>query len=483
MRDEETIDTTNHERTPDQLLQELAELKAEREFLVSEIKRIEAEAKETIHRLTFTDTLTGLPNRMLFHDRLTLALAAARRKRRILAVLVINLDRFNLINDTLGHETGDLLIQAISERLSACLRDCDTVARLGGDEFTVLLTEIANVQDAVLVAQRIVDELSLAFTINDRELLLTTSIGISLFPSDGEDSVSLVKNANAALYRAKENGNTYQHYAPAMNATSAERLALDNSLRRALERNELMLYYQPQLDLRTGEVVGAEALIRWRHPDLGLVSPAKFIPLAEDTGLIIPITEWVLKTACEQTMAWHEEGAEDLRISVNLSGKHFRHRNLAQTITKALDDSGLPPSCLELELTETILMENQDSTIEILRLLNYLGIQFSIDDFGTGYSSFSYLRRFPISTVKIDQSFVRDLTNCVDDAAIVTAIIAMAHRMRLKVLAEGVETAEQLAFLVEHGCDEMQGYYFSRPIPPEEFRELLRSKRTLQLPV
>ncbi len=482
MRDNETTETTNQERTPDQLLLELADLRAEREFLVREIERIETEAKETIHRLTFMDTLTGLPNRLLFHDRLTHALAAARRKQRHLAVLVVDLDRFNLINDTLGHETGDLLIRAISERLKSCLRDCDTVARLGGDEFTVLLTEIANVEDALLVAQRIVDELSCAFTIDERELLLTTSIGISLYPADGEDSMALVKNANAALYRAKENGNTYQHYAPAMNATSAERLALDNSLRRALERNELLLYYQPQLDLRTGNIVGAEALIRWRHPDLGLVSPAKFIPLAEDTGLIIPITEWVLKTACEQTMAWHREGYDGLRISVNLSGKHFRHRNLGHTITKALEETGLPPSCLELELTESILMENQDSTIEILRLLNYLGIQFSIDDFGTGYSSFSYLKRFPINTVKVDQSFVRDLTASPDDAAIVTAIIAMAHRMRLKVLAEGVETAEQLAFLTAHACDEMQGYFFSRPVPPDEFRELLRARRVLELP-
>ncbi|HEY9856063.1 MAG TPA: EAL domain-containing protein [Stenomitos sp.] len=482
MRDEETIHTATDQRTTEQLLRELADLRAEREFLVGEIQRIEAEAKETIHRLTVTDALTGLPNRTLFHDRLTHALAVARRKRRHLSVLVIDLDRFALVNDTLGHEAGDKLIQAISERLKACLRDCDTVARLGGDEFTVLLTEIANSQDAVLVAQRIVDELSCAFTVHDRELLLTTSIGISVYPSDGEDSVSLVKNANAALYRAKENGNTYQHYTPAMNTASAERLSLDNSLRRALERDELMLYYQPQLDLKTGQVTGAEALIRWRHPDLGLVSPAKFIPLAEDTGLIIPITEWVLKTACAQTQAWHMDGFEDMRISVNLSGKHFKHRNLAYAITHALEETGLPPSCLELELTESILMENLDTTIQVLRMLNHLGIQFSIDDFGTGYSSFSYLKRFPINTVKIDQSFVRDLTASHEDAAIVTAIIAMAHRMRLKVLAEGVETPEQLAFLTGHGCDEMQGFLFSRPIPPEEFRELLRAKRTLKLP-
>lgn len=440
------------------------------------------QAEDSLMRLAYIDPLTNLPNRLLFQDRLAQVVAMARRNKRLAAVMWLDLDRFKLINDTLGHDVGDQLIREISSRLMTCLRDCDTVSRLGGDEFGLILTEIAEIQDAVKVSKRVFEALTAPFMCGSHELRISASIGISIFPADGEDPSTLIKNADVAMYRAKENRNSYEMYSPAMNVSSADLFALENNLHRAIERDELIVYYQPQVSFKTGQIMGAEALLRWRHPEFGLVSPAKFIPLAEETGLIVPITEWVLATACKQTVAWHEAGHEPFSISVNLSARNFKGQDLVGMVTRVLAETGLNPCSLELELTENIFMENIETSAKMLRSLSYMGIQFSIDDFGTKYSSLSYLKRFPINTLKIDQCFVRDLATDKDSSAIVSAIIALAHSLHLKVVAEGVETSEQLAMLQTQHCDELQGYYFSRPVPVDEFTELLTAKRALVLP-
>lgn len=440
------------------------------------------QAEQIIHHLAYHDPLTGLPNRVLFNDHLALELAHAQRNKRMLAVIFLDLDRFKTINDTLGHAMGDQLLQEVAKRLRSCLREGDTVARLGGDEFMLLLPGITHGEDVAKIARRILEVLKPPFNLEGRELHISSSLGISLYPSDGRNAETLIKNADAAMYRTKEQGRgTYQFYTPSMNAKAFERLILENDLRRALERQEFVVYYQPQVSLHTGQIVGVEALVRWQHPDRGIIPPMEFIPLAEETGLIVPLGDWVFRVACAQHRTWQEAGFPPLRIAVNLSAHRFKQKGLIRDVVRILQETGLDPGYLELELTESHLMENVESTISLLHELKALGIHLSIDDFGTGYSSLSYLKRFPIDTLKIDRSFVLDITHNPDDAAIALAIIAMAHSLGLKVTAEGVETKEQLEFLRAHQCDTMQGYYFSRPVPAEVITQLLQEKRGLKI--
>ncbi|MBO9542736.1 EAL domain-containing protein [bacterium] len=435
-------------------------------------------ARETIQRLSLIDPVTGLANRALLHDRLDRTLAQARRHGRLFGICFLNLDRFHVINETLGHAVGDRLLAAIADRLRACVRDHDTIARVGGDEFCVLLTDFNAPQDVARVAQRILDAFAEVFPLDGHEVFITPSGGISLFPADGEEVEPLLKNASAAMTEAKAHRNHFRFYTPTMNANAAERFALEGALRKALERNELRLHYQPQFDIETGRIVGAEALVRWQHPERGLIPPGVFIPIAELTGLILPIGEWILQTACEQAAAWQRAGHPAIRISVNLSARQFRGQNLAEMAGNALLQSGLSADLLEFELTESILMENVEATNRTLSQLEAMGVHLSIDDFGTGYSSLSYLKRFPIGMLKVDRAFVRDVTTDPDDAAIVKAIIALAHGLQLSVLAEGVETTEQLDFLREHGCDLVQGFLLGKPVPSEQFEELLRGAGT-----
>jgi len=431
-------------------------------------------AEEMLNSMAYYDSLTGLSNRILFNDRLGLALAQARRTKEMLAVLYIDLDNFKAINDTLGHAVGDRLLQLVGRRLKDCLRDGDTIARLGGDEFVVLLPQIRCAEDATVVATKLLESFGLPFDLDNNELFITTSIGISLYPYDGDDTETMLKNADTALYRAKEHGkNNYQLYTSAMNAKAFERLALENSMRRALDREEFVVYYQPQVNLTTGQIVGMEALLRWQHPDLGLVYPSEFIGLAEETGLIISIGDFALRTACKQNKAWQDAGHPPIRMAVNLSAKQFYQQNLDDTIAQALDDTNLHPKFLELEITESVVMKDTTSVSASLYKLKDMGIQVTIDDFGTGYSSLSYLKRFPIDGLKIDRVFIRNLTTDPNDAAIAKAIIAMAKSLNLRVVAEGVETTDQLEFLRSLKCDEIQGYLISRPVPADEATALL----------
>ena len=439
-------------------------------------------SEERIYHLAHYDALTDLPNRLSLNDRLQHAMAYAQRHERLVAVMFLDLDHFKNINDTLGHAVGDSLLQAVAKRLLGCVRECDTVGRLGGDEFTIILTDIKHVNDAMIVAQKILEHLSKPFVLQDRELFITASIGVTLYPLDNDSPHELIKNADTAMYRAKDQGrNNYQFYTSDMNLLALANLELQSGLHKALQRAEFELHYQPQVNMKTGEIVGVEALARWRHPEKGLISPALFIPVAEESGLIVPIGEWVLRTACEQNMVWQRAGIKPIRMAVNLSARQFQQKNLLQMITQVLNDAGMQPEYLELELTEGLVMQNAQATIRILHQLKEMGIRVSIDDFGTGYSSLSYLKRFPIDTLKIDQAFVRDITTDPDDAAIATAIIAMAHSLKFKVVAEGVETQDQLTFLCNKACDEMQGYFFSRPLPAEEIGLLLQSERRLKI--
>jgi diguanylate cyclase (GGDEF)-like protein len=392
-----------------------------------------------------------------------------------LAVLFLDLDGFKLINDSLGHTLGDRLLEVVAERIQGALREGDTVARLGGDEFTLLLPGVSRAEDAPKVAEKVLETLRQPIPIDGRELYVTGSVGISLYPDDGGDPETLVRNADAAMYRAKDRGrDTYQLYAPAMNATAVERLALESSLRKALAQGALRLHYQPLLDLTTGGVYGVEALLRWERPGHGLVLPDEFIPLAELTGLIIPIGPWVWRTACAQVKQWHDSGYRDLRLAVNLSARQFQQPDVAAQVTRALEETAFPPTHLDLEITESYAMQNPEAAIQTLRELKAVGVGLSIDDFGVGYSSLSYLKRLPIDTLKIDRSFVRDITTDPDDAAIVTAVIAMARTLKLMVVAEGVETEEQRAFLAAQGCDRAQGFLWSRAVQPDECEKLLR---------
>ena len=438
------------------------------------------QARERLAYLVNFDDLTGLPNRSLFQDRLCQALAHAARHHQNMAILFLDLDRFKVINDTLGHDSGDLLLQAVAKRLIGCVQEEDTVSRLGGDEFGMILTDIVGPEDTIRVVNKILAAFQQSFTIRDQDLFITPSIGISLYPSDGDDAQSLLKNADTAMYRAKEKGkNAYQFYTVDMNDKALTRLTLETRLRRALERDEYLLHYQPMADIASGRITSVEALIRWRHPQAGLVPPMEFIPLLEDTGLIVAVGEWVLRTACAQANAWQAIASSPVCVSVNLSGRQFSDPNLADLIGRILTETGLKPHLLELEITESILMQNIETAIDTLNLLHKMGVKLAIDDFGTGYSSLSYLRRFPIHTLKIDRSFVSDVTTNTDDAAIATAIILLAHTLSLRVVAEGVETKEQLRFLRSRRCDMMQGYLFSKPQPSEVLTEMLREDKRL----
>ncbi len=433
--------------------------------------------EETIWRQAFHDTLTGLPNRMLFIDRLSLALAHTKRSKQMLAVIFLDLDRFKLINDTLGHEIGDQLLKSVALRLQECVREGDTIARLGGDEFTLLLPEIIKSEGAAKIAQKIIEEILQPFHIGDHELYISTSIGIALYPSDGEDADTLLKNADTAMYLAKERGrNNYQFYTPALNKKTIERMTMENELRRAIERKEFVLHYQPKVNIKTSKIIGMEALVRWQHPVRGLIPPADFIPIAEETGMIVPLGEWVLRTACAQNKAWQDAGFEPLSISVNLSGRQFQLQNLAVVIKRILKETDLAPYWLELEITESTAMQNADYTIETLNKLKEMGVQFSIDDFGTGYSSLSQLKRFPVDKLKIDKSFVVEIGKGHDSEIIASTVIVLGKSLKLGVIAEGVETEEQLNFLKKYQCNEMQGFLFSKPVTADEFSALLKQK-------
>ncbi|MBZ0157729.1 MAG: EAL domain-containing protein [Alphaproteobacteria bacterium] len=437
---------------------------------ITERKRME----EAIRYQAYHDFLTGLPNRMLFMEHLTLELNQARRNRSMLAVLFMDLDRFKYVNDTLGHAVGDQLIREVAGRLRACMRESDTVARIGGDEFTMLLPQISQPDDAAFTAKKIISILQRPFVIDGHELHISTSTGISTYPGDSENAETLLKNADIAMYHAKELGrNNYQFYNPSMNVRTIERMLLENSLRQTIERSELVLFYQPQVNIRTRQVVHMEALVRWQHPELGMLSPLQFIPLAEETGMIASIDEWVLRTACSQNRAWQEAGYTNLRIAVNLSARQFQQRHFAEKISEILQDTGLSPHSLELEISESSAMQNIEHAFPTLMKLNEMGIRFSIDDFGTGCSSLSYLKKLPIRKLKIDKSFVRGIPQDPDDQAIVNAVIAMAHQLKLEVVAEGVETEEQAAFLHSSGCEDLQGFLFSVPRPSEECGALM----------
>ncbi len=428
------------------------------------------EAESTIEKLAYQDPVTGLPNRTMLHDRLQSAIHRAERDDQGVAVLFLDLDRFKAINDSLGHAVGDELLKQVGKRLLHCVRSSDTVARLGGDEFVVLISALESDHAVGTVVMKILEQLAELFLIDEHEVYITSSIGISIYPRDGRDAEELLKSADMAMYQAKEAGrNTCHFFSPELNLRATERLLLENTMRRALERQQFFLVYQPQMELRTGHVAGIEALIRWRHPDLGIVPPDHFIPIAEETGLIVPMGEWVLRTACQQAVTWQQEGHPPLRIAVNVSARQFRQKNLGMRIEGILAETGLDPSLLELELTESAVMENPEEAILMLRQLKKMGITLSIDDFGTGYSSLSHLKHFPIDRLKIDRSFVKHVTRDHNDATIAEAIIALAHSMKLTVVAEGIEHSDQLAFMSERRCDTMQGFFLSRPVTAGEF--------------
>ena len=433
--------------------------------------------EERIHFLANHDALTSLPNRAMFNDVLNLAIQNARRYNRNFAVLFIDLDRFKNINDTLGHEAGDRLLQEMGARLTQTVRTSDVFARLGGDEFVVLVQEVSEAKQVETVARKVLFTLVKPMVIQGQECRVTASIGICMFPAEAQDEHALMKNADIAMYRAKEDGkNNYKFYSEEMNVHSFERLALETSLRRGLERNEFFLHYQAKLDLNTEQITGVEALVRWQHPDLGMVPPAQFIPLAEETGLIVPLGKWVLHTACAQSVAWLREGLPPLHMAVNLSARQFADEDLVKDIAAALESSGMKPELLELELTEDYVIENAERAGKVLAEIKKMGVRLAIDDFGVGYSSLMHLKRFPIDTLKVDRSFIRDLPQNTEDKALTEAIIAMGKSLNLTVVAEGVETQEQQTFLRDHACDEMQGFFFSRPIPSGEFAELLRQR-------
>jgi diguanylate cyclase (GGDEF)-like protein/PAS domain S-box-containing protein len=431
--------------------------------------------EERVQFLAYNDALTGLPNRTLLEDRLTKALASARRQKGKVALLFLDLDGFKTINDSLGHSLGDLLLRDVADRLKRWAREQDTVARLGGDEFLILLTGVKDISDAAVAAERLMDAMTAEFVVQGHSLSIRCSLGISIFPEHGTDSETLIKNADAAMYSAKESGrNNFRFFTEDMNSQVVERLTLEKGLRLALERRELFLVYQPQMDIATGRITGLEALLRWQHPDLGLVPPDKFIRIAENSGMIVRIGEWVLRTACSQARKWQDEGLPAVSVAVNVSAIQFRQESFCELIRRVLHETGLAPQYLELELTESLLLANADVMLSVVQELKAMGLTLAIDDFGTGYSSFSYLRQFRVSKLKIDRSFVRDVAVNSDDAAIITAIISMAKSLNLKVIAEGVENEAQMSFLRAHQCDEIQGYYFSKPLAVDKVADKLR---------
>jgi diguanylate cyclase (GGDEF)-like protein/PAS domain S-box-containing protein len=435
-------------------------------------------AQERLHYMAHHDALTKLPNRSLFMDRLRQAMARASWHKRLIAVMFLDLDRFKNINDSLGHQVGDQLLIQLTQRLSSGVRAGDTIARFGGDEFAILLDDIASEQDISQLAKKILDTMISSFVIKDHEFFITASIGVSIFPNDGDDPDTLIRNADVAMYRAKDLGrNNYQFYSNEMSARAFKQLTLENSLRHALKRNEFSLLYQPQVEIKTRHIVGVEALLRWQHPELGLIMPSDFIPLLEETGLIVEVGDWVLQTALEQAAHWHQAGFDSLKVSINLSGRQFNDPGFISTLESAVNDTGLNPRLIELELTESMLMRNASKTVSALNTLNQLGIGIAVDDFGTGYSSLNYLRRFPISTLKIDRSFIRDVINDPDDRAITTAIIVMAQSLNLVVIAEGVESEEQTSFLENLDCDQIQGNIFSSPVLPLQVTGMLNTQK------
>ncbi|MBI3569827.1 MAG: EAL domain-containing protein [Gammaproteobacteria bacterium] len=443
---------------------------------ISEQKRAERELLELVHH----DSLTGLPNRLLFTDRLRQAMVEAGRHERLVGVALLDLDQFKKINDSLGYVIGDALLKQVGERLSAALRPGDTIARLGGDEFTLVLADMAHVDDATMVLQKIRSAFEAPFRVDGHELFTTASIGVTLFPFDDKDAQALLRNADIAMYRAKEKGrNTWQFYAAEMTAKATENLAIESALHTAIERHEFELHYQPQVNLATGRITGVEALLRWRHPELGNVPPDRFIPVAEDNSLIVPIGEWVLRTACTQASRWHAARFAPLQVAVNVSSHQLRDPGFPDTVQRILDETGFPATMLELELTERTLLENAETIVVALDRLKVMGVRFAVDDFGTGYSSLGYLRLFPINVLKIDKSFTAAIENDTGTAAIVRAIITMAHELGMPVVAEGAETAAQCTFLRQHKCDTLQGYHFSRPVPAQDVTRMLTDGKTL----
>jgi len=438
------------------------------------------QAEEKLRYQAYHDPLTDLPNRLMYTEHLDMALPQAQRREQMCGVMMLDLDHFKNINDTFGHDFGDKLLINVAQRLRECIRKEDTLARMGGDEFTFLLSLVDDVKDIARVAEKILASFAQPTTIDGKDLFVTPSIGISLFPNDGKDAETLLKNADAAMYRAKEGGrNAYQFYTADMNAQAQERMSLENDLRRALENGELEMYYQPKVSAKDGRIVAAESLIRWHHPTRGFVSPAEFIPLAEENGLILPIGEWLLNEVCRQIRRWRDAGLTVPCIAVNLSGRQFQRQNLPDMLAQAIADAGIEAEDLELELTEGTIMSNAETNIEMLVLLKRMGMSLAIDDFGTGYSSLSYLKRFPVDVLKIDYSFVRDIVTDNNSAELVRGVIGMAHGLKLEVVAEGVETSEQLAFLRLHQCDLIQGFLFSKAVPADDFAALVREGRRL----
>ena len=461
--------------------------------LQQEIKSRE-EAEKQMRSLAYYDSLTNLPNRTFFKELLKQAIAYAHRSKLIFAVLFVDLDDFKRINDTLGHEMGDKLLQALSKRLFKSLRDSDYIARLeenettdaaarlGGDEFVLLLQGLAHIHDAGKAASRILEAISRPFDLDGHDVFISASIGISLYPSDGEECIDLLKSADVAMYQAKATGrNSYKYYSKSMNARAGEYLTLSSKLHKALENGEFLLYYQPKKSILENKIISLEALLRWKPADSDLVPPSKFIPLLEETGLIIPIGEWILHTACSQNKIWQEAGYEPIVVSVNVSNRQFNQKNMIEVVTQALHNANLQPEYLELEITESMIMQDTEEAIAILHKFKNMGIQISMDDFGTGYSSLNYLRYMPLNALKIDRSFVMNLATNRSDAAIIEAIIALAHSLSLKVIAEGVETEQQLSFLKSRGCDEVQGFLLSRPLPVEEISRFLTKKNLAEI--
>jgi len=434
-------------------------------------------ANAQLQHLATHDALTGLPNRVLLADRIEQAIAQADRCNRSFALLMVDLDRFKSINDSLGHEAGDALLRQVAERLRNTLRKVDTLARIGGDEFVMVLNGITSPHDVEVVITNVLETVGCPLELDSIEVQTSPSIGVSVYPHDGNDAQTLLKHADAAMYHAKKMGrNTFQFFAPDMNAFTRERLELEGALRNAVARREFVLHYQPKVSFENGHIVSVEALVRWNHPQRGLLSPAEFIPLAEETGFILPIGTWVLREACRQLQQWHAAGLGHLRVAVNLSAQQFRDKSLLEIVRAALADAQLEPRFLELELTETAVMQDAGQSAAILRSLSEIGVRISVDDFGTGYSSLSYLQRFPLNKVKIDRSFVREIVRSHGDSEIVRAIVSLAHSLRLAVIAEGVETEEQLDFLNRIGCDQYQGYFCSPPVPPGDLATLVSRK-------
>jgi diguanylate cyclase (GGDEF)-like protein/PAS domain S-box-containing protein len=444
---------------------------------ISEMKHYQAELEHSANY----DALTGLPNRTLLRGRLSEAIAQAQNAaNQKVWVAFVDLDRFKVVNDSLGHKAGDRLLSIVAERLRHVVREVDTVARLGGDEFVVVMRDTVESRVTTAAIDRLVQSVVHPVVIEGHEFILTCSIGIATYPDNGNDPEKLIEYADVAMYSAKDKGrNNYQFYDAAMNERALARLQMEAALRNAVERGEFGLHYQPQVDLKSGGIVGMEALIRWKHPSLGIVAPNEFIGIAEETGLIVPIGAWVLREACAQNKAWQEAGLGNLRVAVNLSPRQFAQPDLVESVNQILKETGLSPHYLEIELTENLVMTGVERSLDVLKDLKAHGIQISIDDFGTGYSSLSYLKRFPIDVLKIDKSFVHDITSDPDDETVVASIISLAHSLKLHVIAEGVESHDQLSFLERHGCDEVQGYYFSRPVPSTEFAQMLTDKKSL----